>query len=124
MTPERTRFPLTALSHAVRGLAFAWRTQPSLRLLATIAAGCLLLAAVLHLDALRWALLTIVIALVLSAELVNTSIEAAVDGLSPGLHPAAGAAKDISAAAVLVICCGAAITGVWIFGPALWALRP
>jgi len=77
-----------------------------------IAALAVLLAAFfLRVPPLEFALLAISILFVLFAELVNTSVEALVDLVSPGYHPLAKIAKDTAAGAVLMAAIGAAITG-------------
>ncbi|MER1999541.1 MAG: diacylglycerol kinase family protein [Lysinibacillus sp.] len=65
----------------------------------------------------EWMVLCIVIGLVLMAEMFNTAIEKVVDLVSPDIHPLAKAAKDISAAAVLVIASVSVIIGILIFIP-------
>jgi len=65
--------------------------------------------------------LVVVIALVLSAEFFNTSIEAVVDLASPAHHPLAKVGKDVGAAAVLIAASAAVIVGLLILGPPLWA---
>jgi diacylglycerol kinase (ATP) len=60
---------------------------------------------------LEFAMLSLSIFFVLFAELLNTSVEAIVDLVSPEFHPLAKIAKDTAAGAVLVAACGAAIMG-------------
>lgn len=62
----------------------------------------------LGLSAVEWCLILICMALVLSLEAMNTAVEYIVDLVSPELHPLAGKAKDVAAAAVLlaVMVCG------------------
>lgn len=62
----------------------------------------------LGLSAVEWGLILICMALVLSLEAMNTAVEYIVDLVSPELHPLAGKAKDVAAAAVLlaVMVCG------------------
>jgi diacylglycerol kinase (ATP) len=67
-----------------------------------IAAMTLAGAAVLRVELIWWAAAVLVIALVLVAELVNSSIEALADHLHPAQHPAIEIAKDIAAGAVLL----------------------
>ncbi|MGA9467530.1 MAG: diacylglycerol kinase family protein [Exiguobacterium marinum] len=57
---------------------------------------------------------------VISLELMNTSIERAVDLVTKDVHPLAKQAKDVAAGAVLVASIGAAVTALIIFGPRLW----
>ncbi len=60
---------------------------------------------------------------VIGMELVNTAIEVLTDCIMPGYHPAAKAAKDIAAAAVLVVSLGAVAEAVVFFWrPEQWAL--
>ena len=64
------------------------------------------------LPAVWWGLVTIAIALVLAAELVNSSVEALADHLHPQYHPAIGKVKDMAAGMVLVMAVAAAVIGV------------
>jgi diacylglycerol kinase (ATP) len=75
------------------------------------AALVLLVSLFLRVPPLEFALLALSILFVLFAELINTSVEAIVDLVSPGFHPLAKIAKDTAAGAVLVAACGAAIMG-------------
>lgn len=105
-------------SFAVAGSGFrqAWRTQPNLRLEALIGLIALLLAAWLRAPA---APIALVCFLVIALELLNSSIEAVVDLVSPDIHPLAGAAKDLAAAAVLTSAVGATVVGLIVLGPPL-----
>jgi diacylglycerol kinase (ATP) len=77
-----------------------------------IAAIFVLLAVLfLKVSPLEFALLALSILSVLCAEMLNTSIEAVVDLVSPEFHPLAKTAKDTAAGAVLITACGAAIMG-------------
>ncbi len=87
----------------------------------TIASLVLILAAVLRLDALRWAVLILSISLVISLELINTALEKNVDLAShEHYHPLAKAAKDIAAGAVLFASIVSVVIGLIILGPPLW----
>jgi diacylglycerol kinase (ATP) len=59
---------------------------------------------------------------VLSAEAVNTAVEALADKLSPEPDPLIKRAKDVAAGAVLIVAIAALIIGIIIFLPKLWAL--
>lgn len=58
-----------------------------------------------------WALLLMNCGLVLAAELFNTALEQALDGLHPERHPAIQLARDCGAGAVLL----SSLTGVSVF---------
>lgn len=98
------------------GILHAVRTQPNFRIQLGAAAGAVALAA-----ALRAPLAPILLAssLVLALEAVNTAVESAVDLACPEPHPAARAAKDCAAGAVLIAAVGAVAVGVVTLGPPL-----
>lgn len=68
----------------------------------------------------EWAILAICIAMVLSAEAFNSSIETLCDLVMPSRHPLVKRIKDISAGAVLIVSVGAALAGLFIFLPKLY----
>ena len=105
-----TRF-IDSVNCAIEGIIHAARTQKHMRY--HFLASLLLLLAVLFLkvSALEFTLLTISVCFVLFAELVNTSLEAIVDLISPEYHPLAKIAKDVAAGGVLVAAIGAAVMG-------------
>ena len=72
------------------------------------------------LSAMEWCALVLAMAMVLTAETLNTSIEAIADLVSAGFHPLAGRAKDVAAGAVLVAALGSVAIGLLVFGPHLW----
>ncbi len=118
---EFVKSRLVSFGHAFRGLAYVIRTQKN-AWIHTFATLCVLLLGLwLTLPARDWAVLVVVIALVLSAEFFNTSIEAVVDLASPAHHPLAKVGKDVGAAAVLIAASAAVIVGLLILGPHLWA---
>ena len=78
-----------------------------------------ILGLILKLSATEWLDLVIIITLVLILELVNTSIEALVDLVSPEIQEKAKLAKDVAAATVLVASIGSVIIGVLLFLPKL-----
>ena len=67
-----------------------------------------------------WALLVLAIAIVFTAEFINTAIEAVVDLASPQKHPLAKVGKDVGAGAVLVAALAGVLIGLLILGPPLW----
>ncbi len=70
----------------------------------------------------EWAVIFVCIGLVLSAELINTVTELAVDLLTQRYHPMAKLAKDAGAGAVLIAALASVAVGIAIFGPRLWRL--
>ncbi len=97
---------------AFSGLFHTCRTQSSMRVHCTCTSLVVGLACVSGLAPLEWAVLLLAIGLVIGLELVNTSIEAIVEKVSPEYSELARVAKDTAAAAVLV----GAITAIGVGG--------
>jgi diacylglycerol kinase (ATP) len=100
--------------HVIRTQQNAW-----IHALATVVV--ILVATWLKLPTRDWAVLILTIAMVWTAEFLNTALEIVVDLASPDLHPLAKVGKDVGAASVLIAAGSAVIVGVLIMGPLLWA---
>jgi len=111
-----------SFGYAFQGVAYAWKTQRHLRLHAALALIAAALGILLTISPGEWAALLTVITVVVTLELLNTVVEAAVDLASPGFHPKAKVAKDVAAGAVLVSAVGATLVGAAIFIPRLLGL--
>jgi diacylglycerol kinase len=105
--------------HAFRGWWFVIRTQQNAWIHAVITMLVLLVAFWLRLPLRDWAVLFLTIALVWTAEFINTALEAVVDLASPQKHPLAKVGKDVGAAAVLIASLAAILVGLLILGPPL-----
>jgi diacylglycerol kinase (ATP) len=80
------------------------------------AAATVLLAALLfHFTAIEFVGLVLCFAVVIAAELFNTSLEVLIDYAWPERHPMIGRAKDVAAAAVLMAAIGTALVGLLLF---------
>ena len=73
----------------------------------------------LKFSASEWVLLVLTIDIVITSELLNTSIEAVVDLVSPEIRDKAKIAKDVSVAAVLISSIFAVFMGALLFLPKL-----
>ena len=109
-----------AFQHAFRGWWYVLRTQHNAWLHAVISTLVILLAWWLRLSTIDWAVLLLTIALVWTAEFINTALEAVVDLASPHQHPLAKVGKDVGAAAVLIAALTSVLVGFLILGPPLW----
>ena len=76
----------------------------------------------LGLTAIEWSVIALCIGSVISAEMINTAIEALVDLVSPEFNQKAGKIKDIAAGAVLLTAIVATIVAVYIFGNKIFNL--
>lgn len=114
--PHPVKGVVRSFLHAFEGLAYAWRVQRNFRLEVYLGLAALLLALWLGVDPVPVLLL---VALVLSLELLNTALEALTDLASPVYHPLAKRAKDTAAAAVLLASLLALAVGLYLFLPPL-----
>jgi undecaprenol kinase len=116
------RAVLKSFAYAGQGIAHGFRTQRNMRVEAAIAAVVIIAGFFFRITAVEWAVIFVCIGLVLSAELINTVTELAVDLLTQRYHPMAKLAKDAGAGAVLITALASVAVGIAIFGPRLWRL--
>jgi len=90
------------LRFAWEGLRVAFQNEVSFRTQVFFAVGAIAITAWLNPPVLWLALVIVMVALVLAAELFNTALEHLLDGLHPEQAEFVRIAKDCSAAAVLV----------------------
>ncbi len=105
---------------AFSGLKYAFLTQPNFRIHLAATILVLGLAWFLRLSHLEWLILLLAIFFVLVAEMINTSLEAATDLLTPEYQSQAKVAKDVAAGMVLLTAILSVIIGLVIFIPHLW----
>ncbi|TME48490.1 MAG: diacylglycerol kinase family protein [Chloroflexi bacterium] len=102
--------------HAGRGLRWAVSSQANVRVHLAAAVVVLIAALILRFSAMEFVGLLLCFAIVIAAELFNTTLEVLIDYAWPEHHPMIGRAKDVAAAAVLIAAIGAAAVGVLLFG--------
>ena len=112
---------IRAFGHAFRGWGHVLKTQQNAWIHSLIASIVIALGVWLQLSMSDWAILVLTIAIVFTAEFINTAIEAILDLASPKYHPLAKVGKDVGAGAVLVAALAAVIVGLLILGPPLWS---
>jgi diacylglycerol kinase len=105
-----------SFSYALQGLRLAWagtnfRVQTGAAMV-VIAAGIFF-----EIQPYEWLVIVLITGLVLSAEVLNSSIEHIVNFISPDIHPLAGKIKDLAAGAVLVLAITSIVIGLIIFVP-------
>ena len=102
---------------AGRGIAMAYRDQVNLKIQTGLGLGAVGLGIFFELSSLEWCSLLLSAALVLTLEIINTSLEKAVDLVTTEFHPLAGQVKDIAAGAVLLTSLISVVVGVLVFRP-------
>ncbi|KKU31775.1 MAG: Diacylglycerol kinase [Candidatus Uhrbacteria bacterium GW2011_GWE2_46_68] len=108
--------------HALRGIWIVLGTEQSFRLQVSVAIVVVVFAWELHVSPWAWVVLLLLIAAVLTLELLNSVFERIVDTLRPRLHPAIKDMKDMMAGVVLLVSLFAAIIGGIVFWPYLFPL--
>ncbi|HET6598173.1 MAG TPA: diacylglycerol kinase family protein [Anaerolineales bacterium] len=111
----------TAFGHAFRGWWYVLKTQHNAWIHLVFATVVILVGLWVGLQPFDWAVIVLTIAMVFTAEFINTAIEAVVDLASPVQHPLAKVGKDVGAGAVLVAALAGIVIGLLIIGPPLWA---
>ncbi len=112
---------IAAIGHALRGWMYVLKTQHNAWVHSLAAVMVIILGFWLQIPARDWAVLVLTIAMVFTAEFINTSIEAVVDLASPQKHPLAKVGKDVGAGAVLIAALAGVLIGLLILGPPFWA---
>lgn len=131
LSPESSTKPPAKLSKAwwqTRGRSFVYafaglkvffttQAHAQFHLLASVVV--ISTAFVLQVSLADWRWLILLIGLVMAFEAMNTAIELLADAVHPDHHPLVGQAKDVAAAAVLMVSLVALILAVLIFLPYL-----
>ncbi|MEM9153915.1 MAG: diacylglycerol kinase family protein [Cyanobacteria bacterium P01_F01_bin.33] len=110
-----------SFQYAGNGVAYAFRTQRNFRIHTGATVFALSLGVGLHLSAVELAVIGVTCGLVMALELMNTSLEAAVD-LTVGerYHELAKVAKDCAAGSVLISAAIAVLVAALLLLPGLW----
>ncbi|MGX7106957.1 diacylglycerol kinase [Hutsoniella sourekii] len=107
-----------AFSYAIEGIGTCIKGERNFRIELLVAVIVISMAYYFQVTQIEWLLLILSIGMVLAMELVNSAIEKTVDMYCNNIrHPLAKQAKDMAAAAVLVVSIAVAIVGVIIFVP-------
>ena len=104
---------------AGQGVWHVVRTQRNMRVHLLAASAAVAAGLVLRISAVDWACVLSAIGLVLTAEALNTVVEALVDLWTDEFHPLAKIAKDTAAGAVLISSAAAVGVGIAVFLPRL-----
>ena len=113
---------LKSFSYAFRGLTYVLIHEPNARIHIGILVLVIITGVLLHIETSEWIMVAICSGMVITAEVINTSIEKLVDIVSPGISEKAGIVKDIAAGAVLITVFISVITGFLIFIPSILRL--
>lgn len=122
MTHRTTTPFLASFRYATAGIRTLFVNTRNARVQACAGLMAVVLAALLRISRVEWALLLLTIAAVLALEAVNSAIEATVDLVTLEYHPLAKRAKDLAAGAVWLMALMSVAIGALLFLPRLAAL--
>lgn len=111
-----------SFSFAFQGIKEAYNNEPNFKIHLAVGSISLVLAGLSNFTTLEWLILVLTISLVLTLELVNTSIESLADLLSPQIQDRAKIAKDVLAGAVFLATFAASLIGAILFVPKIISL--
>lgn len=114
---------LRSFGYAAKGIVASYsKNHVNIKIHTFAALTVILLGILLSISAIEWAIVVLCSGVVIAAEMINTSIEALVDMVSPEWNLKAGLVKDISAGAVLILAITSVVIGLIIFLPKIIAL--
>ena len=111
-----------AFLYSLSGLRLAFRHESAFRQEVALAAVLIPLACVLDVATVERVMLIATVLLVLVVELLNSSVEAAIDRIGFDTHRLSKRAKDLGSAAVLLALTGLALVWITLAGPAIVGL--
>lgn len=116
MTPMKgLRKFFHSFQYAFNGIRAAVRSEQNMRFHLMAGFYVFLFSAFYDFSKLEYALLIVLVSGVIALELMNSSIERAVDKPTPGKFYIVGAVKDMAAGGVLIFSVGAAVCGLLLF---------
>lgn len=99
------------------GIVWAFKTQPNFRIHLVLSAAAIIAGIFFGISRLEMTVIIFTIILGLTAEMVNTSLEAMTDLITTEWRASAKIAKDVSAGMMLMTATGALVVAIIIFWP-------
>ncbi|MBE6062780.1 MAG: phosphatase PAP2 family protein [Clostridium butyricum] len=106
---------LDSFNNAINGIIDTVRTERNMRIHLVVSLAVLIACFLFDITKYEFLALAITITMVISAELVNTAVEATIDMTTNYYHPLAKIAKNAAAGAVFVTALNAVLVGYVIF---------
>lgn len=106
-----------SLNHATDGIDYALNHERNLKIEIFIGILVCIAGFIFKISLLEWLVIVLVISMVISLELVNTSIERTVDLVTKEYKDLAKVAKDVAAGSVLIMSMFSVVIGIIIFLP-------
>jgi diacylglycerol kinase len=106
-----------SFKYAFDGIKLTFKNEPNFRIQIFLGIVSIFLGILLNISQIEWLILITIIFVVLLLELINSSLEALVDLISPEINEKAKIAKDTAAGAVLAASILSLIIGIVLFLP-------
>ena len=106
---------LKSFKFAIKGIIYTLRNERNMRIHTMVSACVFILSLFFDLSTEKYLILFLTVALVMVAEVINTSIESLIDVYSKNYNSTAKMAKDVAAGAVLIASGFAVFIGVILF---------
>ncbi len=113
---------LRSFVYAWRGIRFMSTTQHNFWVHLAISILVIIAGFIFGISVIEWCLVVFAMGLVLMAETFNSALEQLTDLVHPERDPKAGRTKDLAAGGVLLAAIAAALIGLLIFAPKIFAL--
>lgn len=108
---------IKSFKYAFSGIRYSFIYEQNMDIHVTIALIVIICGIIFKISVMEWLVCLILIGLVIACELINTSLEATIDLISPEYNEKAKVAKDTAAGAVLIFAITSIICGLIIFIP-------
>ena len=123
MTKYKTQSFSNTFKNARKGMRLTLKSERNIRIHLFAATLVLITAFCLHFSIVKFCILLMLIAMVISAEMFNSAIEFSLDAIFHNrFSRMVGMAKDIAAGAVMVVTIIAVMAGVLLFAPPIIGL--
>ncbi len=113
---------IKSFSRGMRGLRTVLTEERNMRIHAVVGSLVVIFGCLIGLTALEWVALTIIIAVVVVLEVLNSIFERLIDAVKPSTAAYVADMKDMMASAVIIAALAAVLVGILIFGPRLLAV--
>ena len=108
---------INSFKYAFCGFKSAFKREQNLKIHVLFMILVIIMGFIFKISKIEWIICILLFVVVISEELINTTLEALVDLVMPEINPKAKFIKDVAASAVLVSAIGAIIIGLIIFLP-------
>jgi diacylglycerol kinase len=123
MTKYKSQGFFNTFKNARKGMRLSLKSEQNIRVHIICGALALALGFALHFSAVRFCILLLTIVMVISAEMMNSAIEFALDSIYHNKYSRmVGMAKDIAAGAVMIVTVVALMVGTLLFVPPIYKI--